>query len=134
MGGFGAFKLALNCPETFGAGASIAGALNMERLYRRDLAERNELHNYMEPIDSFLGSIDDLFAAAKRTNALAVKPRLFQCCGTGDFTLTSNLEFRDIMRELSYDYTYETGPGGHDWEYFDKGMQMILFWLGLEKA
>ena len=35
MGGYGAWKLALRAPETFGAGASLSGALDIVEDYRR---------------------------------------------------------------------------------------------------
>jgi len=135
MGGFGAFKLALNCPETFAAGASISGALDMNRLLRgENWDDKNELRLYMDDLAEFPGSINDLFSAAQKTDKLAVKPRLFQCCGTGDFLYEANIKFREMVKNLSYDYTYEEGPGEHDWEYFDIGIQMILPWLGLERV
>jgi len=79
MGGFGAFKLALNCPETFTAAASLSGALDVELMLERESMDRNELGMYIESIPSVRGSVNDLFAAAKKANALAsaVKPRLY---------------------------------------------------------
>ena len=44
-------------------------------------------------------------------------------CGNGD------LRFRDFVRGLPLDLTYEEGPGEHNWEYWDKMIQNVLAWM-----
>ena len=44
-------------------------------------------------------------------------PALYQCCGTEDFIYQSNVKFRDYMRALGVDFTYEEGPGVHNFDF-----------------
>jgi S-formylglutathione hydrolase FrmB len=144
MGGYGAFKLALSYPERFAAAASLSGALDLSvsRAERPDyvteemaaawLAERR---NIFGDLDKFDGSNNDLFYLARQ---LAVsgkpQPRLFQCCGTEDFLYDQNQRFLALAQSLDLDLTYEEGPGAHEWSYWDRMIQRVLGWLGLEKV
>ena len=144
MGGYGAFKLALSYPGRYAAGASLSGALDLSlnRMKRPDyvteemaeawLAERR---NMFGDLDSFDGSVNDLFYLAQQ---LAVsdgpKPRLFQGCGTEDFLYEQNQRFLALAQSLNLDLTYEEGPGEHVWSYWDMMIQRVLVWLGLEKV
>ncbi|MBW5447087.1 esterase family protein [Cohnella sp. CFH 77786] len=135
MGGYGAFKLALRCPDRFAAGASLSGALDMvnrwedydffpDQEYRRIFGSREEL----------AGSEDDLFFVAEKLAASgAERPKLFQCCGTEDFLYDANVKFRDHARRLGFDHVYEEGPGSHEWGYWDRNIQRVLEWLPLGK-
>lgn len=40
--------------------------------------------------------------------------------------------FRDHIQPLGFDYTYEEGPGDHNWEYWDTMIQRVLDWLPVE--
>jgi S-formylglutathione hydrolase FrmB len=132
MGGFGAFKMALNRPDVFGAAASLSGALDMDFAVS-DPSVKAEFELCMGDIKNFPGSVNDLFYHARKLDAEAVKPRLYQACGTEDFLYEANAKFRDMMKGLAYDYTYEEGPGGHDWDFWDAWIQRVLEWLTLEK-
>jgi S-formylglutathione hydrolase FrmB len=134
MGGFGAFKLALNHPDRFCAAASLSGVL--------DLASRTPL-----PPDDPLGrdfglifgdgadirgSEDDLPACAERlVRSGRPRPALYQCCGTEDDLYWDNTRFRDRALELGLELTYEEGPGRHEWGYWDRQIQNVLAWLPL---
>ena len=133
MGGYGAFKLALRCPERFAAGASLSGALDMvNRWGNDDDALEAEFRRIFGSHEKLQGSRDDLMHVAE---ALAAsdrpKPRLFQCCGTEDFLYDMNVRFRDHARGLGYELTYEEGPGDHEWGYWDTNIQRVLEWLPL---
>ncbi len=65
----------------------------------------------------------------KRLPKRPVKPRLYQCCGTEDFLYADNIRFRDAIRKLPLDLTYEEGPGEHVWAYWDKMIQNVLAWM-----
>jgi S-formylglutathione hydrolase FrmB len=133
MGGFGAFKCALNRPDIFSAAASLSGSLDPAS----DLAtniNKKEVEMITGELDKINGSINDLFTAAKKTAKLADKPRLYQYCGTEDFLYPSNIKFRDFINNLGYDYTYEESPGDHQWKYWDKYIEKFINMLNLEKV
>ncbi len=134
MGGYGAFKLALTYPERYAAAASLSGALDVREIvkghgFQDDKAWLAEMRNIFGDLSKVSGSQHDLFALAKKVAKGPVKPRLYQCCGTEDFLYADNLRFRDAVRKLPLDLTYEEGPGEHVWAYWDKMIQNVLTWM-----
>ena len=133
MGGYGAFKLGLRRPDMFCAAASLSGGLGRTRSKDMPEERRRETEWVHGDLDSFPGSFDDLFqAVTDLVDSGTPRPRLFQCCGTEDFLYDANAEFRTFIEDKGFDYTYEEGPGTHEWGYWDKTIQRVLEWLPLE--
>jgi putative tributyrin esterase len=134
MGGYGAFKMALTHPEGYAAAASLSGALDIRERVSPD-NPRNDKNRLAEMRDVFgepsklPGSKHDLLALAKKVAKGSVRPRLYQCCGTEDFLYEENIHFRDSIRKLPIDLTYEEGPGEHNWAYWDMMIQNVLMWM-----
>ena len=85
MGGYGAFKLALRCPDKFIAGASLSGALNIADLAKNRNPQRAWEYVFGD-LDKIKGSDNDLlYLAEKVAKSNGPKPMLYQCCGTEDF-------------------------------------------------
>ncbi len=136
MGGYGAFKLALSRPDRFAAAASLSGALDIREQLKRHDDPDNEawlenMRNIFGDLEKVPGGPNDLFTLAQAVSRSAIKPRLFQYCGTEDFLFTDNLRFRDFILPLGFDYTYEETPGDHAWKYWDAEIQKVLAWLHL---
>ena len=134
MGGYGAFKLALTYPERFAAAASLSGALDIQAIVdphneRNDKARLAELRTIFGDLNKVAGSKHDLFTLARKVAKAPVRPRLYQCCGTEDYLYAENIRFRDGVRRLPLDLTYEEGPGEHNWAYWDKMIQAVLAWM-----
>ncbi len=128
MGGYGAFKLALGKPETFSAGASLSGALDI--VYRsKDKSIISKWEDIFGDLNDLPGSENDLFHLSEVVQKSKFKPRLYQCCGTEDFLYQDNLNFLDHATKLGLDLTYEEGPGDHQWGYWDTQIQRVLKWL-----
>jgi len=137
MGGFGAFKCALNRPDVFSAAASLSGALNMAGLSEKpplDAEMVNEFEMIFGDLTALRGGENDLLAAAEKAAKLPEKPRLYQYCGTEDFLYEDNVLFRDFIQNLGFDYTYEESPGTHEWGVWDTHIKIFIDMLGLEKA
>ena len=131
MGGYGAFKLGLRCPDKFCAAASLSGALDMDNA---ELNHMEEFQHIFGDIKKIRGSENDLFYLAEKTSgAEGPKPKLYQCCGTEDFLYKDNTKFRDFMKKLPFDYVYEEESGVHEWGYWDKKIQKVLNWLPIQK-
>ncbi len=130
MGGYGAFKLAMNYPERYAAAASLSGALDPAGLLEQMPDRRPEWINmFGDP--PRIADGDDLFAQAE---ALAAGPRsempLYQCCGDADFLYQDNLRFRDHAQRLKLNLTYEQhADREHEWGYWDQQIQRVLAWL-----
>jgi putative tributyrin esterase len=134
MGGYGAFKLALTYPEQYAAAASLSGAVDIREVVRAHNDSANkawlvEMRTVFGDLSKVPGSKHDLFTLAKKAAKTPVKPRLYQCCGTEDDLYADNIRFRDAVRKLPLDLTYEDGPGEHNWAYWDKMIQNVLAWM-----
>nr|ADD62402.1 esterase [Bacillus sp. BG-CS10] len=129
MGGYGAFKLALRQPERFVAAVSLSGAVDM-----REVGQPESLFvNAFGEGAKIAGTDHDLFHLVKQlAGSEGAKPALFQACGTDDFLYEDNVRFRDYARKVNANLTYEEGPGGHEWAYWDRMIAHALDWLPLK--
>jgi len=131
MGGYGAFKLALNHPDRFAAAASLSGAL--------DVANSEAMLRLRQEVPQVWGPqgpnplTDDLVALAQTAQPEAL-PRLYQVCGTEDFLYQDNVTFAEVaaQRGISLE-SHLDGPGGHDWGFWDTKIRDVLNWLPLRK-
>lgn len=131
MGGYGAFKLALNKPEVYSAGASLSGSVytDWENVDPRRAASMELAFGSEE---EFRTSINNLvYVARELSSSDKPKPRLYQCCGTEDFLYEGNQKYKAVLEELDFDYTYEEESGSHEWGYWDMKIQSVLEWLHL---
>jgi len=134
MGGYGSFKLALTHPDRYAAAASLSGAVDIRELVKVHNDPANKawlvgMRNVFDDLSKVPGSKHDLFTLAKKVAKVPTKPRLYQCCGTEDFLHADNVRFRDAVRKLALDLTYEEGPGEHNWAYWDVMIQKVLTWM-----
>jgi putative tributyrin esterase len=135
MGGYGAFKLALRCPDKYAAAASLSGAVDMaSRVKSNEIQDTTELENIFGDLNSIKNSENDLFYLAKNVSAAnRPKPKLYQYCGTEDFLYEDNIKLKNFIEKTNLDYTYEESPGVHEWKYWDDQIQKVLKWLPLSK-
>ena len=129
MGGYGAWKLGLAASETFGAAASLSGALDVASFSRRSRSKERDalIHGIFGNPRRIKGSDDDLFALADRLVAQEKElPRLYAWCGTEDFLYQENLKAWKHVKKLGYDLTCEASPGDHLWKYWDAKIQDVL--------
>lgn len=131
MGGYGAFKLALGCPERYSAAASLSGAVDIAGApANEDVVEYDLVYG---DVESVRGTENDLFYLAEKVaKSGEPMPKMYQCCGTEDFLYEDNIRFRDFIKKLPFDYVYEEEHGTHVWEYWDKKIQKVLEWLPLK--
>lgn len=131
MGGYGAWKLGLGASQTFGAAASLSGALDMSAdLCRHMEDEKSKLFTGIFGSAAKLkGSDDDLLALAEKLAASKKPlPRLYAWCGESDFLYQDNLHAWEHVKKLGYDLVSESSPGDHQWRYWDEKIQDVLRW------
>ena len=132
MGGYGAFKLGLRCPERFAAVASLSGCLDIVSTGKRHVVGNpvfwNSIFGSMEELER---GDDNLFNVASKLNAENC-PKLFACCGTEDFLYEENQNAIAHFNSLGLPLTYLEGPGAHTWEFWDTYIQKVLEWLPIE--
>ncbi|GHV14501.1 tributyrin esterase [Spirochaetia bacterium] len=128
MGGFGALKLGINCPERFAAAASLSGLVDPLWQYRADRVNEDWLNIFGEE-DEIRGSSSDIHFKLEELIASGKPiPRFYQTCGTEDFLYEINVAFRDRFKGR-IDLTYHEEPGIHEWGYWDRNIQRIINWL-----
>jgi len=135
MGGYGAFKLGLRCPEKFAAVAGLSSVTDIRRFRKMD----NRGPEFQSEMERIFGSEEtsedagnDLFDLATRlAQSRSPRPAFFQCCGTEDFLYSDNLRFRDHLKALHLDLHYQEAPGTHGWDFWDRYIQDVLTWLPL---
>lgn len=62
----------------------------------------------------------------------AALPKIYLACGTEDFLLEANRRLHEVMKEAGVDVTYEEGPGGHEWDFWNRHIKKFLDLLPLE--
>lgn len=138
MGGYGAFKLALARPDTFGAAAGLSSGLNIKNTVARNLADHPEERPYWE---SLFGPEKDLDTCEDNILVLARRlkesgkplPKLYEWCGTGDFLYEAQKEVVEEMMKMGYDISYHEEEGTHRWDYWDGAVQDLLKWLPVRR-
>ena len=81
------------------------------------------------PYDGTGSQLDDipiLSAHVKKGDKL---PRIYLAIGTEDFIYEIAQKTRKCMNDLGVSYTYDEGPGGHDWAFWDTYIQRAINWL-----
>lgn len=136
MGGYGAFKLGLLCPDRFAAAASLSGALDVVGSTDVTFDYDTILSDYQLIFGEHgeaVGTDDDLFAAAGRiTDDKEKLPKFFMWCGVSDKLYKENRLFYERFGE-KLGIEYHEGPGSHEWKYWDKHIGDVLKWLPVKK-
>ena len=125
MGGFGAFKLALNHPERFAAAASLSGAVDLTSM---DLDWTGTLAQRVWGGREIAGTADDLLGLLGKRDP-AELPALFLDCGTEDQLIDQNRRFLAAAEQAEVEVASRLRPGAHTWEFWDEGIQDVLDWL-----
>ncbi len=136
MGGYGAFKLALNHPDRYAAAASLSGALDPATLGGMDPSRAAEWASIFGDPQRIEGTASDLMglSAALMKGDHQDLP-LYACCGTADFIYDHSTTFRDHAERLGMNLTYEEHAGReHEWGYWDQQIQRVLAWLPMSQS
>ena len=130
MGGYGALKLAMSCPEQYGFGASLSGAVDVADMCKKAEGKgKKYLEDVFGPAENVRGSENDLFTLAARLRKGGNIPSLYMCCGLQDGLYWQNVRLRNLMKSLELPLTYEEENGTHEWGYWDAKIQSVLSWL-----
>ncbi len=130
MGGYGAFKMALNHPDRFSAAISLSGALDIVGVLTGPSMMQNTLEDYFENLDAVKDTCNDLFYQAKKIKAEGKEmPRLYMACGMDDFIYEINQKYLKFLNNEKIPVTYEEGPGAHEWNFWDKYIERAINWL-----
>ena len=70
--------------------------------------------------------------AANKLSGKKNLPNIYIACGTEDELLPHSRNFRDLLIKNGFPVTYEEGPGGHEWDFWDTYIKKALDWLPLD--
>ena len=137
MGGYGACKAALRCPEQYAAFASLSGALDVESIAQRSTGDPywEGLADCIFPTNQSIGgSQEDVYALTRRLSASGGRrPPAYLCCGTEDsLCMPMSKKLCQEMDQWGYPYTWEEGPGANEWDFWETYIRRALdFFAGL---
>ena len=123
MGGYGATKCALRCPDKYAAFADLSGAVDPGELEPKMIAMGFGFFRYdliFGGSDKVKGTDDDLYKLAKGLKDAPAKPQAHVYCGLEDTAnYGMNKRLADDLRESGFDVSFTDGHGLHDWVYWD---------------
>lgn len=140
MGGYGAIRNGLKYHETFGRIAGLSSAMIVDGLEARtnDTPNLIERKDFAERIFGDLAKVKDSdmnpkWLVEKLRERQSEVPKMYLACGTEDHLLQANREMRDYLKGAGVDVTYEEGPGGHEWDFWNRYIKKVIDWLPLEE-
>lgn len=129
MGGYGTIKAAFTEGDRFQKACFMSSAANFQNLLDYDWFDFSG-SAIIGDRESIEGTEFDLKFLVKR--ALAEEytvPELYMMCGTEDVLYPDNLEFKAFLEEKGIPLKYEDGPGDHDWDYWNTGIEKAIQWF-----
>ncbi len=136
MGGYGAIRNGLKYNDTFGAIIGLSSGLILEGIEKRTDEGKFFLESRSYAKECF-GELEGIMETDKNPEFLVKKiredggkmPDIYLACGLSDGLLEANKKFADFLRENKVNVTFETGEGGHDWDFWDTYIKKALDWL-----
>lgn len=131
MGGYGAIRNGLKYHDTFGYIAGLSSAIH--------ILEPGTQHMNIAMEESCFGPLEEAVHTDRNPRVLieqlaasgTEKPKIYMACGTEDGLIDVNRTYRDLFREKGFDLTWYEGPGGHEWDFWDREIKKVLDWLPL---
>ena len=132
MGGYGAVKIALLYPETFGGAGSLSGGFAIDMFSENYFADEWQTAfgtDFSAP-SCLMGSRHDVFKIASDFKAAGKRlPKLYIWCGKSDIFTEVNRDFSAHLNALSVPHKFEETEGEHNWHYWDKYVQNAIEYL-----
>lgn len=126
MGGYGALKAALRCPDRYAAAGCFSGAVDI----RSRLKDPGGLMGPGEIKAVCGGEVaaedDILMLTAKAVTTGRRLPALYITCGLSDFLYEDNQRLRRQLEFLRIPHVYEEWAGAHEWEFWDRSVRQFL--------
>lgn len=136
MGGYGSLINGMKYHDTFGKIMAFSSALHMD-----EMAKKGEDYEHKELNGAFIREVfgepggmkesekNPRYLLARLKKEGADLPELYMACGTEDYLIEKNRNFLAFLREQQIPVHYHEQPGIHDWEYWNKELQLAVPWL-----
>lgn len=134
MGGYGALKLALKYPDTYSACGAFSAVPDPMKLYTMYPSVSKELGNIFGSIDEFRYSDNDVYFLSEKRMAENNFPKLYLCCGKGDFLIKENYRYKEYLENENVDFTADLeDPGEHEWGFWDNKIRQFIRFLPISR-
>lgn len=141
MGGFGALRNGLKYADTFGCVTALSSACDVEEMASRTgnpgfiLSNKSYAEACFGDLSKMLESdMNPKYLARTLKQTGKSFPRIYMACGDKDSLLPANKAMAAFLKEQGADVTFEVGPGGHEWDFWDTYIKKAIAWLPTEKA
>ena len=139
MGGYGAMRNGLKYSGTFGYIISLSGAMHLEEIAART-GDDGLFLNGKSYAEACFGDLTKLLDSDKNPKYLVKQlkaagkplPKIYMACGDQDSLLSVNKAMAAFLKEQGGDVTFEVGPGGHEWDFWDTYIKKAISWLPTE--
>ncbi len=136
MGGFGAIHTGLKYPETFGKMFGLSSALIINTIKGMSPGSKDDIadYDYYERVFGNLAILDtsennpEYLVVKRKAGGEKIQP-IFMACGTEDFLLKQNREFKIFLEKQGVDVTYKESSGTHDWKFWNEYIETAIQWL-----
>ncbi len=139
MGGYGALKCVLACPERYAAGAGLGAVADIHWAldpvlfnfdpqtgayagYEERLCEASAIYGKEPKIQTE----QDLYALGESASKSAYRPKVISICGKQDKMFSENEKLANHLEKLPMDFTFLAIEGAHDGDCFQKGLELAL--------
>lgn len=132
MGGYGALRLALCCPERYGAAGVFSPAWDLQRLLFAGDVGLLTAEMTLRIRKELFGSATALPEEADIRSALkkaAEKCPIYLSMGREDPLWESCGELRSLLRENDWPFLYEEFSGAHEWPVWHPSLEHFLRWV-----
>jgi len=132
MGGYGAIKVALSRPDSFGGCASLSGALDFTR------TDRPYLNTDIQWIfgsdcttpTQYAESEHDVYYLTEKNHAAGIQfPKMYMWCGESDGLIEGSRKYSQLLDSCNVPHLYEESEGNHSWKWWDLHIQDALKYL-----
>lgn len=136
MGGFGAVHTALMYPETFSKVFAFSSAFVLDRIPQLKPGETDGILDF-ESYTKIFGNLDELENSPHNPKELIRQirangkmiPEMFLACGTEDFLLKENREFKRYLDWQKIPVRYIEDQGNHNFDFWNRYLEQAVQWL-----
>ncbi|HEY2498044.1 MAG TPA: alpha/beta hydrolase family protein [Candidatus Angelobacter sp.] len=127
MGGFGAVVLALKHPDLFIFSGGLSSALDVPKrpFSLKRIGQWRHYRSIFGPWGSQSRRDNDPFVLAGSADPLRT-PYIFLTCGEQEGLLPVNRKFAALLQKRHFQYEFNTSPGGHDWNQWDRQLPGLI--------
>ena len=128
MGGYGALKAALRCPEQYSSVLCLSGAFDICGMAEKSfLGGKDWWQSILGDVNAARGGSEDVFALAEKRKAEGVElPRITMWCGESDFILAQSRAMYKHLNDLGYNVSYAESAGSHCWDSWDPALENFI--------